>query len=59
MISRLSEAQYLEHINFEEEIEKFKGTINDKMTEESGMRIPIPVVVVSKLSHAVSRLKDS
>ena len=29
MISRLSEAQYLEHINFEEEIEKFKGTIDE------------------------------
>ena len=27
MISRLSEAQYLEHINFEAEIEKFKGMI--------------------------------
>ena len=31
MISRLSEAQYLEHINFEEEIEKFKGTIDEKL----------------------------
>ena len=29
MISRLSQAQYLEHINFEEEIEKFKGKINE------------------------------
>ena len=51
MISRLSEAQYLEHINFEEEIEKFKGTIDENLTEKSGVRLPI--MVLSKLLHAI------
>ena len=32
MISRLSEAQYLEHINFEAEIEKFKGMIFENLS---------------------------
>ena len=49
MISRLSEAQYLEHINFEAEIEKFKGMIfeNFSVTKFS---------IISKI-HGFQKLK--